>query len=139
MHISYEDILALHPEPPLWWDENAVPRYCEFEPSKVVNIFANEVALIQVLCRHCAKPFTVAITSERMPKVLVPEYETIREDIIFRQLHYGHPPNVGCCPEGPTLTSIPMKVFQYWHRDVHRENIWKRDYSLELNIKPIWM
>lgn len=38
MHASYSDITDRLGEPQ-WWDENAVPRYCEFEPARVANIY----------------------------------------------------------------------------------------------------
>ena len=31
-------------------------------------------------------------------------------------LHYGDPPNMGCCPAGPTMSSIPREVLEMWVR-----------------------
>jgi hypothetical protein len=32
MNNCYDDTRAMTDKMPLWWDENAVPRYCEFHP-----------------------------------------------------------------------------------------------------------
>jgi len=41
----YEDILSRIAEPPRWFDEQGVPRYCEFAPHCIANIYADECAL----------------------------------------------------------------------------------------------
>ena len=42
MNTEYDDIRALIAEPPRWWDEFAVPRYCDFHPRRAANIYARE-------------------------------------------------------------------------------------------------
>ena len=46
MFTEYNDILKKIAEPPLWWDENRVPRYVEFAPQYIADIYSDEAALI---------------------------------------------------------------------------------------------
>jgi hypothetical protein len=39
----YEDILSRIAEPPRWFDEQGVPRYCEFAPHRIANIHARRM------------------------------------------------------------------------------------------------
>jgi hypothetical protein len=59
----YDDILTRITEEPSWFDEHAVPRYCEFAPNKVANIYTNEAALVEVTCHHCRRLFRVAFSA----------------------------------------------------------------------------
>ena len=34
--------------------------------------------------------------------------------ILTHELHYGDPPNDGCCDAGPTMNSVPHRVIEYW-------------------------
>jgi DNA-directed RNA polymerase subunit N (RpoN/RPB10) len=55
----YEDILSRISEPPRWFDEQGVPRYCEFAPDRIAN--ARECALLAIECQSCGRPFIVAL------------------------------------------------------------------------------
>ena len=57
----YEDILSRIAEPPRWFDEQGVPRYCEFAPDRIANIHAQECALLAIECQSCGRPFIVAL------------------------------------------------------------------------------
>jgi hypothetical protein len=61
MHQHYEDILSRIAEPPRWFDEDGVPRYCEFAPDRIANIYADECALLAIECQSCARPFLVTL------------------------------------------------------------------------------
>lgn len=40
------------------------------------------------------------------------------KDLIQRkEIYYGDPPNIGCCPSGPTMNSIPVKIVEYWSKN----------------------
>jgi hypothetical protein len=39
----YEDILSRIAEPPRGFDEHGVPRYCDFAPHRIANIYAREI------------------------------------------------------------------------------------------------
>jgi len=137
MNCTYDDILALFDGAPKWWDEYAVPRFCDFAPDKVANIYADEVALAEVTCQGCHRPFPVAFSRHI-------GYGGARfaEAIPAREMHYGDPPNVGCCGVGATMNSEPRRVLEYWSRnfaDPRAFMKWHRDPSLEISIVPDWV
>ena len=40
---------------------------------------------------------------------------TLSERIRDMTIAYGDPPNIGCCPAGPTMNSVPRRVLEYWY------------------------
>lgn len=70
MHHHYGDILSRIPEPPTWFDEHAVPRFCAFAPREVANIYADEAVLMLITCQACGHPFRVAMTSTRTDRMM---------------------------------------------------------------------
>jgi hypothetical protein len=54
-HQHYDDILSKIPEAPQWFDEHAVPRYCEFAPDRCADIHCAEAVLIRITCQYAAK------------------------------------------------------------------------------------
>jgi hypothetical protein len=129
VHQYYEDILSRIAEEPVWFDEYGVPRYCEFAPTKVANIYSHETALAEVTCQVCKRSFYVAFSKYNWPS------GTIADAIRSRALHYGDPPNVRCCGN-MHMNSEPRRVVEYWRLD-GRE--WRRDHSLEVDIRPDWV
>jgi len=107
MHRDYTDIRSLTPTQPLWFDEYAVPRYVEFSPAQLANIYAREAALAEIECQACGHPFQVAFSgaNHRGP---------LSEAIVENTLEYGDPPNINCCAAGPTMSSRARRVVQYW-------------------------
>lgn len=113
---------------PLWFDENAVPRYREFHPNWLANIYATEAALFVVRCQTCSMEYIVAASNQR----------TVIETMIGkRELHFGDPPNVGC-GDASSMRSMPTSVLQFW-RKMPFPNGWERDTSLEVDIRPDWV
>lgn len=122
MNHHYKDILSRIPEPPKWF-ENAVPRFCDFAPTECADIYADECALVLIECQACARKFEVAFSSSTMTRLqlnIVARREglgpTLLEQIKKGAIHYGDPPNIDCCPAGPTMNSEPVIVLQYWAR-----------------------
>jgi hypothetical protein len=153
MHCHYKDILKLADKAPKWFDENAVPRFCAFAPDECANIYADEVVLLLIRCQNCHHPFRVCIStshSERMiqtvrmrawgetldPSKKVEEIGPLATRI--QGLHYGDPPNISCCPAGPTMGSDPIKVIEFWDRldpmDRRGNREWKRRRELEVRL-----
>ena len=148
MNNAYDDIRSRIAEPPLWWDEHAVPRYCAFGPGEVANIYADEAVLAHIRCQACQADFHVAFSSSRSERLIdlamrTPPDESIErlkaEDAkgpylarVIREgiPHYGDPPNVECCAAGPTMNSDMLRVVEYWRRG----DEWARDPSLEVFI-----
>jgi hypothetical protein len=125
VNIEYDDIRERIPEPPKWWDEYAVPRYCEFVPHQAADMYAYEAALVLIECQGCATQFHVCISGRG----------NIAEQIRCRTLHYGDPPNVRCCLAGPTMNCIDLQVVQFWRRDAQTGREWVRDPTLEVELE----
>ncbi len=158
MHTHYHDILDRITEPPRWFDESAVPRYCDFSTDALAFIYAKEAALVLIQCQACERKFQVAFSElnarDRDRKGAMTIADLIRE----RRLHYGDPPNVRCCTSGASMNSVPVQVLQYWYKPLIRgEGVgphpkfpnteaildpkameFRRDPSLEVDILPDW-
>lgn len=160
MNCGYHDILSRITEPPKWWDEEAVPRYCAFAPDETANIYADEVALVELVCQACEVAFLVAFSWSRdfwgqnedgTPWVKRRERMTVEA---VKELHYGDPPNF-CCGVGATMNSVPRRVVEFWRRH-HEEHTkpdernpslriclpgyfdWRRVPELEISIECEW-
>lgn len=127
MHTEYFDIIEKISEPPKWFDENAVPRYCAFSPQRVADIYAREAVLFMIECQACSHKFTVCLTGRG---------RGLAEEISKGELHYGDPPNVECCRAGPSMNCVDLRVIEYWRRGAHLN--WERDQSLEIELPRQW-
>jgi hypothetical protein len=154
MLTHYEDILSRIGEPPRWFDEQGVPRYCEFAPRHIANIYADECALLAIECQSCARPFLVALDAGTANRHVLGKgrgqetpWRTLADIIRSHEIHYGDPPNVDCCGVGHTQNSTPRRVLEYWERiqetyidpasglrAIRGWRHWQRDYSLEIEI-----
>lgn len=119
MHHDYSDITSLTDASPKWHDENGVPRYCDFHPDQMANIYAFEAVLASIECQACKTEFRVAFSELNQRHKLWDEAGKKRiaflSDLILdRTLHYGDPPNTRCCDAGPSMNSIPISVIEYW-------------------------
>jgi hypothetical protein len=153
MHRCYDDILSRITRPPRWFDEHAVPRFEAFVPHDIADIYADECCLLLIACQNCGHHFEVAMSSsthdrireaairaglagEKMPSE-IPD-ATLAQAVTSKSIGYGDPPNVGCCPAGPTMSSDSVCVLQYWsRRSGSRE--WKRDETLEVVLETEWI
>lgn len=124
----YADIRERIVAHPMWWDEHGVPRYCPFAPNQCANIYAREAALVEIGCQACGSEFLVAFTASAH------EGKRLAEQIRLGTLHYGDPPNAGCCPAGPTMNCDDRRVLQYWRRTGFD---WQRDPSLEIPLDEV--
>lgn len=122
MNHCYSDILSRIKDPPLWFDENAIPRWCKFEPRELANIYAREAVLGVVRCQACHREFHVAMSCTRY------EEHQLSSLAADRQLHYGDPPNVECCDVGLSMNSEFLRVLEFWSK--HKFN-WTRVPELE--------
>lgn len=143
MLASYADIRDRIATPPLWFDESGVPRYEPFHPELSANIYADEVALVEIACQACEQTFHVAISStlsERLMRQVTQALDglpaSLAERIADKSLGYGDPPNVGCCPAGPTMSSDTIRVLEYWHFPNGLGGGWAREASAEVAFDP---
>lgn len=139
MNAAYLDIVSRIKEEPKWWDENGTPRYCEFHPSQLSDIYAEKCALIKIACQNCGQEFKVAYSQNRYSILNIiatnsgMEFHDLEELIKNGSLHYGDPPNTGCCSAGATMNCEDIEVLEYWYRD---ENCnWVRNTNLEISLQ----
>lgn len=123
---SYSDIRKLMWVDPQWWDDNGVPRYCEFDP-KHLDIYARQAALLRIACQSCGREFEAAVSFKRT----APLEPDIAEAIRSGWIHYGDPPNIGCCPAGPTMNCLDLAVLEFWEREDFE---WVRRPELEIDL-----
>ena len=121
----YEDIRSRIAEPPKWWDEEGVPRYCEFSPHEAANIYARQVALVEIACQACGERFLVAMSAGPF------RADALAGEIERGVLHYGDPPNVGCCPAGATMNCDDLRVVEFWRNDATTGYEWQRFPDME--------
>jgi len=138
MHADYSDIREHFPEPPKWFDECAVPRYCAFTPKRLSNIYACEAALLGIECQACAQRFIVAMSWTKHDK-FIGGIPSLADRVTDGTIHYGDPPNVRCCPAGPTMNSVPRRVLEFWRNGPLPGSEWNRVPDLERDLDPEWM
>ena len=157
MNHDYVDIRSRIAEPPKWWDERTCPRYCDFAPDKVADIYADEAALVLITCQECGKEYRVAFTFSTNSKFeIASRYysnldaktamekafeHSLARDIRERTIHYGDPPNAcdDSCAAGASMNSEPRRVLEYWRRTKDLPYSWVRESALEINIEPDWV
>ncbi len=129
MNHHYSDIRDLIHKSPRWWDEQAVPRYCPFAPDQLANIYADECVLLLISCQNCEREFQVGMSSSRSD--VMREFWLQKEEVTEQRarqhsltgqvesgvIHYGDPPNIECCPSGPSMNCNDLRVLEFWRRD----------------------
>lgn len=131
MHHHYRDIRDRIHAPPTWFDEDGVPRWGSFSPDATANIYATEIVLLKIRCQSCGRIFHVCMTWDPTAGVLHKE-APLSVQIRDKTIHYGDPPNVECCPAGPSMNSEPDRVLEFWRREVGDA---VRDPSLEVSVE----
>lgn len=136
MHESYDDITSKLGEPQ-WWDENAVPRYCDFTPQHLADVYADECCLLLIACQECGGQFKVAMSYGAWERAMRGGRGSLREAIEGGGLHYGDPPyhgdgQGGQCHAGATMNCDDLEVLEYWSRVAASE--WTRDATLERTL-----
>lgn len=130
MKHHYSDIRDKIKDVPEWFDENGVPRYCKFAHDQCANIYAREVVLLLIACQNCGATFPVCMSDDRFRAL--DGIPTLAELIRSGTIHYGDPPNVGCCEAGPTMNCVDLEVLEYWHNPEPFE--WVRVPELEVEL-----
>jgi hypothetical protein len=130
---AYDDITSRLGEPQ-WWDENGTPRYCDFDPHHLSDVYADECCLLLIACQECGRRFKVAMSDGAWERALRGGGLSLREDIEGGWLHYGDPPfhdegEERACLAGPTMNCDDLEVLEYWSRVAASE--WTRDSALE--------
>jgi len=129
MNSSYKDILDLADktgDKPKWFDTNGVPRFCDFHPKYSPNIYAEEVVLLKIACQGCSHQFDVELNVDLFEHVQNKNFEKF--SLRPKDIYYGDPPNIGCCPAGPTMSSISLYVVEFW---INENFTWVRHSEFE--------
>jgi hypothetical protein len=136
VYTDYRDITDRIAGRPLWWDEQGVPRYSEFSPGLSSNIYAVEVALVEIACSACGELFQVSFSYHPAGFELpFPEgVDGLADAIRKREVHYVDPPNYGNCQSGPSMSCYDLRVLQYWERREKGYGDWTRDSRLEIEL-----
>lgn|SRR5262249_30637058 len=128
---EYEDIRSRITDPVLWWDDNGVPRYCDFHPSHC-GIYDIAAALIEVACQACGRHFLVAKTfDDSAIEELGDRYRRPTAGDVG-SFHYGDPPRHyrEGCSAGDTMNVESVRVVEFWERDAE----WRRHPEHEVHI-----
>lgn len=104
---DYKDIKSRITEEPAWYDENGVPRYGDFVPENIPNIYANHCALLRIACQDCGAKFKVAMNDGIWNS----------KEFNPKQLHYGDPPRHNCV--GDTMNCDDLDVLEVWCKQNH--------------------
>lgn len=129
LHTTYSDIRSRIQEEPSWFDEFAVPRYGPFTPAAMANFYVREAVLVLAACQSCGRHFRLG-----MSRPYSKDDPDLVSAIRRRTLHYGDPPNIGCCSTGPMTTVVELKVLEYWRLRRKPGTGWERDASLEVAV-----
>lgn len=128
------DIIERISDPILWWDEGAIPRYCEFHPSQISDIYSDEVALLLIACQYCGTEFKVVLSRSTFDRH-INHMSFLANDIKNNRITYGDPPNINCCAPGPTMSAHEITVLEYWQRNSHHE--WHRVDGYEISLEEV--
>ena len=129
MKQGYFDIIHRMISGPLWWDEVGCPRYDSFDPDLANNIYAHEVVLLNIACQGCGRMFLVCMSWDSSSAG-----KSLKDRIASGGIHYGDPPNRGCCVGGATINSECHRVVEFWER--RGEFQWVRDRRFEISLIP---
>jgi hypothetical protein len=119
---------------PLWWDSNGVPRFVDHHPDLCADIYANEIVLMVVACQACAREFPVQLSVGLMDLIYASKREEATLEALIRAdiIHYGDPPHVECCPAGPTMNVLDLRIVEFWRRAT--DSTWSRVAELEIDL-----
>lgn len=130
---DYADIIkATGGKNPKWWDENGVPRFGKHHPKESADIYAKEVALVEIRCQNCPKKFLVQMTWSYMDDI---RYARAAGPMSKRvdSLHYGDPPRHED-PAGNTMNCYDLRVVEFW---AQKDYEWVRVPELEKALPDI--
>jgi hypothetical protein len=111
-----------------------VPRYAEYGPYQVANIYPQETALVEIACSACWRHFEVAFSIPGAGlQETIGKCSTLTEAIQKGEIHYGDPPAYGNCRDGPSMGCYDLRVLQYWSR-ANEKRSWFRDSRMEIEL-----
>lgn len=129
---AYDDIRKRIAEPPIWFDQNGVPRYDPHSPKLCPNIYVNEVVLLEIECQDCRTRFLVQMYSGKWTfRNGELTHRTFKPVERLLNIHYGDPPwHDGCA--GDTMNCHDLRVVEFWERV---SGDWTRCPELEIGVE----
>lgn len=109
---DYDDIKKRIQEPPLWYDQNGVPRYDKFHPS-MLGIYDSYAILVRISCQDCLTQFLVSHGWNPYTYIWQSQHVPTMEEVIDLY-HYGDPPRHGCT--GDTMNCHDHEVVEAWEQ-----------------------
>jgi len=103
VHAKYEDLLEIGGIP-LWFDQNGTPRFSPFTPELTADIYANDLAFMEIACQNCHQKFKVLASPDRFQRdVVYPQKAESPNALLdgadcwneIGSFHYGDPPRHG--------------------------------------------
>jgi len=130
---NYDDIRSRIRDAIRRWDDNGVPRYCDFSP-EACGVYDVVAALVEVGCQACMERFRVVVTFDRESLRQVGDRYALPTAGNIGTFRYGDPPihshgTDGCV--GNTMSSESIRVLEFWQRD---QQNWIRHPECEIYI-----
>lgn len=140
MKAAYNDIKDKIKTTPLWYDENGVPRYEKFHPNLSPNIYAEEVALLEIACQYCHKRFLVEVNFCKFDLVFNKSKKSLSNQVTlymknrntFIPVHYGDPPRHDCDGGGDTMNCYDLRIKEFWQKKKFK---WQRIKKYEIELE----
>lgn len=130
MKPSYEDIhrvAATAGVQPLWFDQDGVPRFDEFDPD-MLGVYDDFSILAAIQCQNCALSFWVGCGYMKYPLGPLVTNRILTIEQVVERFHYGDPPRHGCV--GDTMSSITLELLEVWEKSRSTYG-WMRRHDLE--------
>jgi len=127
---DYPDITSRIKDPVLWYDTHGVPRYDSFTPSLCPDIYANEVALMEIACQACGDRFPVELHNSLL--MILRNGKKLSDKVRDNSIHYGDPPIHGGGCSGNTMNCDDLRIIEFWRRDRFD---WTRVPELEIRLQ----
>ncbi len=133
MKTSFEDIKNLTNKEPVWYDKHGCPRFCEFSPKLVPNVYATCALLMKISCQRCGKIFKVSLNygAGATPFESLKRYKDKRSKGRLFPVQYCDPPNHDC-PTGNVMSSNSKEILEFWMKE---NGNWVRHSEVELIVE----
>lgn len=144
MYRLYEDLRDKLGEP-TWHDEQGVPRYCDFHPSRG-GIYDRWCALLEIACQACGQTFLVS-DSYSMTDMIRAGWKPgdPSEPVLPTDGNGGGSFGFGDAPwhgeeqcSGTTMTTDTLRVVEFWTKDGGDCGMdWRRRPEFEFAYEPV--
>ena len=129
MRQYYKDTLDRIDKSTTWFDDYGVPRFGDFSPELLSNVYLSEAALAEVSCQNCGHMFDVALTeaftskrfSSSHTSLSRPHHDRLQRPLEFlsklRRIPDRRRP--GRIREQRLVRRVTIRIRRQTHRPVH--------------------